>query len=85
MATLRNFFMPEQDRYGYAEGLRRGQYMVAVDADETRAHQVMDLLEQHGAVDTTFVQFYPTLLPKAAEMKTFSAAYLAEEAAAKTK
>ena len=41
--------------------------------------------EAHGAVDTTFVQFYPTLLPKAAEMKTFSAAYLAEEAAAKTK
>jgi hypothetical protein len=39
--------------------------------------------EQHGAVDTTFVQFYPTLLPKAQEMKTLSAAYLAEEAAAK--
>ena len=38
--------------------------------------------EQHGAVDTTFVQFYPTLLPKAQEMKTFSAAYLAEEAKA---
>jgi len=39
--------------------------------------------EQHGAVDTTFVQFYPTLIPKAQEMKTFSAAYLAEEAKAK--
>jgi hypothetical protein len=39
--------------------------------------------EQHAAVDTTFVQFYPTLLPKAQEMKTLSAAYLAEEAAAK--
>ena len=36
--------------------------------------------EQHGAVDTTFVQFYPTLLPKAQEMKTLSAAYLAEAA-----
>jgi Cytochrome P460 len=35
--------------------------------------------EQHGAVDTTFVQFYPTLLPKAQEMKTLSAAYLADE------
>jgi hypothetical protein len=41
--------------------------------------------EAHGAVDTTFVQFYPTLLPKAQEMKTFSAAYLAEEAAASGK
>ena len=38
--------------------------------------------EQHGAVDTTFVQFYPTLLPTALEKKTMSAAYLAEEAAA---
>ncbi|THD62947.1 cytochrome P460 family protein [Phenylobacterium sp.] len=37
--------------------------------------------EQHGAVDTTFVQFYPTLMPKAEEMKTLSAAYLAEQKA----
>ncbi|HEY3949029.1 cytochrome P460 family protein [Phenylobacterium sp.] len=37
--------------------------------------------EQHGAVDTTFVQFYPTLMPKAQEMKTLAAAYLAEESA----
>ncbi len=35
--------------------------------------------EKHGAVDTTFVQFYPTLIGKAQEMKTMSAAYLAEE------
>jgi hypothetical protein len=37
--------------------------------------------EQHGAVDTTFVQFYPTLMPKAQEMKTLAASYLSEEAA----
>jgi hypothetical protein len=36
--------------------------------------------EAHGAVDTTFVQFYPTLLPVAQAKKTFSAAYLKEEA-----
>jgi hypothetical protein len=35
--------------------------------------------EAHGAVDTTFVQFYPTLMPLAREKKTLSAAYLAEE------
>jgi len=40
--------------------------------------------EQHAAVDTTFVQFYPTLLPKAQEMKTLSAAYLADEEKAKS-
>ncbi|WP_083900808.1 cytochrome P460 family protein [Azospirillum sp. B4] len=35
--------------------------------------------QSHGAVDTTFVQFYPTLKPIAAAKKTFSASYLAEK------
>jgi hypothetical protein len=35
----------------------------------------------HAAVDTTFVQFYPTLLPIAKEKKTFSASFLKGEAA----
>ena len=40
--------------------------------------------QQHAAVDTTFVQFYPTLLPAAKEHKTFSKAFLTEiEAPAK--
>ncbi len=34
--------------------------------------------EQHGAVDTTFVQFYPTLLPTANEKHTLSPSYLKE-------
>ncbi|MGD0939823.1 MAG: cytochrome P460 family protein [Terracidiphilus sp.] len=38
---------------------------------------------EHAAVDTTFVQFYPTLLPVAKEKRTLSANYLKEEAAAK--
>jgi hypothetical protein len=36
--------------------------------------------EQHGAVDTTFVQFYPTLLEIAKKKNTLSTAYLKEEA-----
>ncbi len=32
--------------------------------------------EQHAAVDTAFVQFYPTLLPVATERHTLSAAYV---------
>lgn len=36
----------------------------------------------HAAVDTTFVQFYPTLLPIAELKKTFSGAYLKDEAEA---
>ena len=35
---------------------------------------------QHAAVDTTFVQFYPTLLPVAKEKRTLSASYLKETA-----
>lgn len=36
---------------------------------------------EHGAVDTTFVQFYPTLLPIARSKGTLSAAFQKEEAA----
>lgn len=35
--------------------------------------------QDHAAADTTFVQFYPTLLPIAEAKKTLSKAYLAEE------
>jgi len=35
---------------------------------------------EHAAVDTTFVQFYPTLLPIAQQKKTLSDAFLKEEA-----
>ncbi len=34
--------------------------------------------EEHGAVDTTFAQFYPTLIGVAKDKKTLSAAYLKE-------
>lgn len=37
--------------------------------------------EQHAAVDTTFVQFYPTLLEIAKKKGTLSPAYVKEEAA----
>jgi hypothetical protein len=37
--------------------------------------------QDHGAVDTTFVQFYPTLLPIAHEKGTLSASYLKDSAA----
>lgn len=37
--------------------------------------------QEHAAVDTTFVQFYPTLLPTATAKHSFSPAYLAEEKA----
>jgi hypothetical protein len=39
--------------------------------------------QQHAAVDTTFVQFYPTLLEIAKQKGTLSPAYVKEEAANK--
>ncbi|OYV41878.1 MAG: hypothetical protein B7Z80_00060 [Rhodospirillales bacterium 20-64-7] len=51
MASLRNFFMPEEDRYGYAEGMRRGSYMVAADVEAAQAQGVMDVMEEAGAID----------------------------------
>lgn len=38
--------------------------------------------EQHAAADTTFVQFYPTLLPAATRLGTLSKSYLSESRAA---
>jgi len=40
--------------------------------------------EQHGAVDTTFVQFYPTLLEIAKKKGTLAQGYLKEETATAT-
>jgi hypothetical protein len=39
----------------------------------------------HAAVDTTFVQFYPTLLPLAKQKNTLSASYLKDESEGGTK
>jgi Cytochrome P460 len=41
--------------------------------------------QEHGAVDTTFVQFYPTLLGIAKAKHTVAAAYLKDEAAGASK
>jgi hypothetical protein len=38
---------------------------------------------QHAAADTTFVQFYPTLLPVATALKTLNPSYLSETAVPK--
>ena len=49
--SLKDFFMPEEDRYAYAEGVKRGGYLVAVRCDEANYNRVMDILDTEGAVD----------------------------------
>ncbi len=49
--SLKDLFMPDEDRYGYAEGLRRGGYMVSVRAEEASYNRVLGILDRDGAVD----------------------------------
>ncbi len=51
--------------YGFDDG-KKVSSAIPRDASCYSCHQT------HGAVDTTFVQFYPTLLPVAREKKTLS-------------
>ena len=50
-AALRDLFLPEDDRDTYAEGLRRGGFLLAVRVDEAQSDRVVDLLEDTGAID----------------------------------
>ncbi|HZD46072.1 MAG TPA: cytochrome P460 family protein [Acidobacteriaceae bacterium] len=56
--------------FGFDDG--KTAKMIPTTADCYRCHV------EHAAVDTTFVQFYPTLLPIAKSKQTLSAAYLKE-------
>ena len=60
--------------FGYDDDLKPAQ-QIPTKASCYSCH------EQHGAVDTTFVQFYPTLLAIAKAKQTFSPGYLKDEAA----
>ena len=48
---LRSLFMPEEDRYAYAEGLRRGGFAVSVETDRAHYDSVIEILDRDGAVD----------------------------------
>lgn len=51
-ASLADFFMPDEDRYSYAEGLSRGGYLVAVDGLSADQHDLaLDILDDEGSID----------------------------------
>ena len=50
-ATLSDFFMPDEDRYTYAEAMHRGSIMVSVTVDEAQATRAEDILEKHGTIN----------------------------------
>ncbi|MBP1807650.1 YsnF/AvaK domain-containing protein [Rubellimicrobium aerolatum] len=48
-ASLGNLFLPDEDRYAYAEGLSRGGIALSVMTDDANYGRVADLLERSGA------------------------------------
>ncbi len=51
LQSLKDMFMPEEDRYSYEEGLRRGGYLVSIEAEHGDADRLLDILDRDGAVD----------------------------------
>lgn len=49
--SLKDMFMPPEDQQHYAEGLRRGGYVVSVRARPDNYETVLDILETNGSVD----------------------------------
>jgi len=49
--ALKDLFLPDEDRATYAEGLRRGGYIVTVQADSTQYESAIDILDDEGTVD----------------------------------
>lgn len=49
--SLMEFFMPDEDRHLYAEGLRRGGFALSVGTDSAAYDHVIEILDRDGAVD----------------------------------
>jgi len=49
--SLKDLFLPDEDRHVYAEGLRRGGYLVTVTTTTTNYERALDILEREGTVD----------------------------------
>src|SRR4051812_1819848 len=41
--SLKEFFLPDEDRYTYAEGLRRGGYLLTVSTNEANYQRALDI------------------------------------------
>jgi stress response protein YsnF len=49
--SLGDLFMPDDDRHSYAEGLRRGGYLVSVQTGSANVERVIDILDADGSVN----------------------------------
>jgi len=51
IGALTDVGVPEEEAGYYAEGVRRGGTLVTINAEDTMAEQVIDILENHNAID----------------------------------
>jgi stress response protein YsnF len=49
--SLKDMFIPEEDRHTYQEGLSRGGTLLTVTVEQAHIETAYDILEQHGSVD----------------------------------
>lgn len=49
--ALKELFVPDEDRFAYAEGMRRGSVLLSATVNETEVNAASDLLEHAGAMD----------------------------------
>ena len=49
--ALKDLFLPDEDRYTSAEGLRRGGYLVTVTTTDAEYDQALDILDDEGTID----------------------------------
>jgi uncharacterized protein (TIGR02271 family) len=50
-ASLGDLFLPDEDRYTYAEAMHRGSIMVSATVDAAHADRAEDILEKYGTVN----------------------------------
>ncbi|MFO1039566.1 MAG: hypothetical protein U1E45_22200 [Geminicoccaceae bacterium] len=53
-SSLKDLFVPDEDRRAYAEGLSRGEYLLTVRVDENlvdEADEIFDVLERYEPID----------------------------------
>jgi uncharacterized protein (TIGR02271 family) len=50
-ASLKDMFMPDEDRHAYGEGIRRGGFMLVAEVDEADADRACEILDQSSSID----------------------------------
>lgn len=50
-ASIKNAFLPDEDRHAYEEGVRRGGFLLTADVDEDEVDQAVAALEDANSVD----------------------------------